>query len=338
MTREWTPDDDAAANDPGGVGGDFRSSRPRMVSPMTWSLPLFRAGGVSVRLHALFLLLAAVELLRSSVPGVARTLALPPTALVLGFLLAFSLLHEAARTLFARRSGGFLDEWLLWPLGGLVGLDPGEGRRPVLAEAAGWLTVLLVAVGNGVALHMLTGRVWGVALPPPWTLEDFRQLSLQGHGALVEGLWLLQWTAILFLALGLVPAPPLPAGRCLTAVLARKLGWSAGVRRASKVGIVCAVALLVAGLVWDAWTLTGLALIAWIAGSETLRRIDASDEMLDMPEDRSETPRKPPDDQSELDRILEKINRQGMGSLSFLERRRLKAATRRRRRNDGGVG
>jgi hypothetical protein len=51
----------------------------------------------------------------------------------------------------------------------------------------------------------------------------------------------------------------------------------------------------------------------------------------------SAAPRKAADpaDQAELDRILEKINRTGMRSLSFMERRRLKAATRRRR--DGPI-
>ncbi len=335
MRRDWTPEDDASANDPGGVGGDFRSARLRATSPMTWSLPLFRLGGVSVRMHALFLLLAAVELLRSSVPGATRTLALPPTALVLGFLLVLSLLHEAARTVTARRAGGLLDEWLLWPLGGLVGVVPGESRRPVWAEMAGWAAVLTLAVANGVTLHGLTGRVLGVAIPSPWTLEEFRALSLQGNGTLVETLWLLQWASVLFLGLGLVPAAPLPAGRLLAAWMSRRMGWSAGVRRSARVGLVCAVLLLVAGLVWDAWTLTALALLAWVAVHETLTRVEEGDEMLDMasaPESAAAA-----DDQAELDRILEKINRHGLASLSFLERRRLKAATRRRRQGDGGV-
>lgn len=338
MTRDWRPDDDGAGDEPGGVAGDFRSARPRAESPMTWSLPLCRLGAVSVRVHATLLLLVAVELLRSSVPGVVRTLALPPTATALAFLLALCLLHEAARMLVARRLGGSLDEWLLWPLGGLVGVDPGDGPRRIRPEAAGCLAIAAVALLNGLALWRLTGHVLGTALPAPWTLEGFRQISVQGVGTLVETLWLLQWTAVVFLSLSLVPAAPLAAGRVLAAVLVERMGWSNGVRRSARVGIVCAVSLLVAGLVWDAWTLTALALIAWIAARETLVRVEASDELLREPSERPGEARRRADDQAELDRILEKINRHGMASLSFLERRRLKAATQRRRQGDGPIG
>jgi hypothetical protein len=73
-----------------------------------------------------------------------------------------------------------------------------------------------------------------------------------------------------------------------------------------------------------------------VAARETLLRVQASDEWVDAPE--APARNTSPDDQAELDRILEKINRQGMGSLSFLERRRLKAATRRRQQGGGGVG
>ena len=324
---------------PGGVTGDFRSERPRFESPMTWSLPLFRIGSVSVRVHALFLLLIAVELLRSSVSAGGRTLALPPTAMMLGSLLGLALLHESARTLCYRRIGGDLDEWLLWPLGGLCNADAGEREGgSAWCAASGWIAQACLALIVGTVLYLQTGRVLHGAVPLPWSLEGFRELTLAGAGAGVEALWLVQWTLMVTLSLQALPAFPLAAGQVLLALVARGRGWSAAAHLVARSGVVCAVGLLVSGIAFDAWTLSALALLIWIASRETMLRVESTDALLDAPASRSvRESRAPSDDQAEIDRILEKINRDGMKSLSMRERWRLKAATRRRRDGRGGI-
>lgn len=333
----WVPEE--PSEDAGGVQGDFRAARPRVESPMTWSLPLFRLGPVAVRMHAVFLLLIAVELLRSSVPGAPRSLALPPTAMLMGWFLVLSLLHEGARTLAMRRRGGDLDEWLLWPLGGLAGADAGdEPRGAARAELAGWFALLVIAVLDGFALRALAGPVREFVVPSPWSLEGFVQLSLGGAGALAEALWLLQWATIVSLCLQALPAFPMPAGRATAAWLRGRVGWSQGTRRVARLGVFVAVVALVAGLVWGHWIFTGLAIVVWIASRETLMRVEASDDCMGSPEPLSRSARPDPKEQAELDRLLEKINRHGMQSLSFLERRRLRAATRRRQQGDGPIG
>ena len=322
-----------------GVAGDFRSERARMESPMTWSLPLCRLGNVSVRVHALFLLLIAVELLRSSVSAGGRTLALPPTAMVLGSFFALSVLHELARTVCYRRIGGDLDEWLLWPLGGLCTADAGDREGgSAWCAAGGWLVQALLAAVVGGVLYLQTGRLINGAVPLPWSLEGFRELSLTDAGAGVECLWLLQWSLMVTLALGALPAFPLAGGQVILALLAQRRGWSVVAHLVARSGVVCAVALLVAGLAFDGWTLSALALLVWIASRETALRVQATDALLHEPLERRPPQRRAPkDDQAELDRILEKINRDGIKSLSMRERWRLKAATRRRRDGDGGI-
>ena len=99
----WPPSD--PPEEGAGLRGDFRAAHPRMESPMTWSLPVCRLGRVHVRVHAVFLLVVAVELLRASLPGAMRSLALPPTAMLLAWFLALSTLHEAARTAAMRQIG-----------------------------------------------------------------------------------------------------------------------------------------------------------------------------------------------------------------------------------------
>ena len=322
-----------------GVAGDFRSGRARMESPMTWSLPLCRLGSVSVRVHALFLLLIAVELLRASVSAGGRTLALPPTAMMLGSFFGLSVLHELTRTLCYRRIGGDLDEWLLWPLGGLCTADAGdrEGGSGWCA-ASGWLAQALLAAVVAAVLYHQTGRVINGAMPLPWSLEGFRELSLANAGAGTECLWLLQWSLMVTLSLGALPAFPLAGGQVLLALLAERRGWSAVAHLVARSGVVCAVALLVAGLAFDGWTLSALAMLVWIASRETVLRVEATDALMqERPERIAPQRRAPSDDQAEIDRILEKINRDGIKSLSVRERWRLKAATRRRRDEGGGI-
>lgn len=321
-----------------GFAGDFRAARPRVESPMSWSLPLMRLGAVSVRVHGSFLLFIAVEALRASLPSTRQGLGFGLTLQVLAFFMALSLLHESARWWAMRRGGWDLDEWLLWPLGGLAGpAAAGSGLPSARVEWSGMLAIATLGIVNGAALQLLRGELWGTTVPAPWTLDGFGPLTVAHPGALVESLFLLQWTVVVILALNLLPAFPLAAGRALASRWVDSVGWSAGLARASRVGTACAVAVFVAGLAFGSWTLTLLSLLLWIAARETLLRVAAGDGFLAAP-DRPEPPRsRDPGDQAELDRILEKINREGMGSLSFLERRRLRAATRRRREGDGPV-
>lgn len=326
MSDEWHGEADG-----GGVAGDFHSERPVARHPMTWSLPLMQLGGISVRVHALFLLLAAVELLRSALPGMPRTLGLPPTVVLVGCMLVVSVLHEAVRTWAHRRCGGELQEWLLWPLGGLCNAQAeGSRRQRLLAVAFPWFAQASLAVAVGGLLAWHTGQWLDGALPRPWSLDGFRVLAMTGDGFVWEVAWLLQWWNVVSLTLQLAPALPLTGGRVLVAWLEPSRGWSASVRTTARAGIGSAVVLLVLGLASGAWTLSVLALVLWIAARETLDRVQATDHLLENGsseplDDRLAT------DQAELDRILAKIKARGIESLGWRERRRLKAATRRRR-------
>jgi hypothetical protein len=95
--------------------------------------------------------------------------------------------------------------------------------------------------------------------------------------------------------------------------------------------------MLVAGLAFGAWTLTFASLLLWSAARETLVRVRDSDGFQEPPAVTPARKVSEAEDQAELDRILEKINRSGMESLSFRERRRLKSATRRRREGEGPI-
>ncbi|MFZ4721764.1 MAG: DUF6576 domain-containing protein [Phycisphaerales bacterium] len=324
--------------EPQGFAGDFRAPSPRFESPLTWSLPLVRLGPVAIRVHGAFLLLIAVECLRSSLPGSGRVLGFGPTLVVLGSFLVLSLLHEAARWWAMRRGGWDLDEWLLWPLGGLAGPAASElGPASARTELAGVVAIGGVGLLAGGALYLLRGDVWGTAIPEPWSWDGFARLSLAEAGLITETLFLFQWTVVVMVALNLVPAFPLAAGRALAARWIVAEGWSVGLIRAARLGTACSVAMLVAGLAFGAWTLTFASLLLWSAARETLVRVRDSDGFQEPPAVTPARKVSEAEDQAELDRILEKINRSGMESLSFRERRRLKSATRRRREGEGPI-
>ena len=322
----------------GGFAGDFRSERSVARHPMTWSLPLFQVRGIPVRVHALFLLLVAVELLRSALPGMPRTLGLPPTLVLMTCMVAVVMLHEWSRTWAHRRCGGDLPEWLLWPLGGLChAISEGSPRQRFLAAAAPWLVQGALAVVLAVPLGAETGRWIDGGIPVPWSLDGFRELSLRNPGIIWETLWLLQWWNVVSLLLQALPAFPLTGGRCLMAWLEPHRGWSEAVRVTARAGIGSAVGILVIGLAAGLWPLTVLALVLWLSARETLDRVDVGDFLQVDPPSAGSEPEPSMTDQAELDRILAKIKAHGMESLGWRERRRLKAATRRRQGGDPGT-
>src|SRR5208283_4071767 len=125
-----------------------------MRDPLTWSLPLGRIFGITVRLHILFPLVALGLILR-----VAFKEGLPAgtwidMSMIVGLLLVSVLLHEFGHCLGARLVDGDAHEILLWPLGGLASLDvPHTARANFITTALGPLTNLLLCAG---ALFLLT--------------------------------------------------------------------------------------------------------------------------------------------------------------------------------------
>src|SRR5438445_11829118 len=99
-----------------------------MRDPFSWSFPIGRMFGISVRIHFLFPLVCLGLILRVTTKDF-----LPGTwidmAMVLGLLFCTVLLHEFGYCWPARRVGGEANEVLLCPLGGLAACDVPPNRR-----------------------------------------------------------------------------------------------------------------------------------------------------------------------------------------------------------------
>src|SRR5438128_2334251 len=93
-----------------------------MSDPFSWSFPIGRLFGISVRIHFLFPLVCLGLILRVTTKGYLPG-AWIDMSMVLGLLFFTVLLHEFGHCFAARRVGGEANEVLLWPLGGLAACD-----------------------------------------------------------------------------------------------------------------------------------------------------------------------------------------------------------------------
>lgn len=347
---QWDDDRDRGG---GGVAGDWRSTEPRFDDPMSWSIPIGQFAGVTVRVHALFLVLVIVALVKSvtsdPASGASTMFDLQHTLVALGALFLIVLPHEFGHVFACRQTGGEADEILLWPLGGLAYCSP-----PHRWTAELW-TVLggpLVNVGLWVVCAATLGLTVGwkpsVLFPDP-----FGPIALASiDGRFLEALFIFHWVNWVMLLFNVcLPCFPLDGGRIVCAILMRKLGYSDAVRIASRIGVIGAIVMGVVAIVYENWLLGGIAVFCAASCIISLRRVDAADALQAGVEDpgsaaerraserraqrRAEHEAKRREaierESNRLDAILDKIRREGKGSLTWAEHRFLKRATHRRR-------
>lgn len=215
-----------------------------MRDPLTWSFPIGRFFGITVRIHLLFVFFLIAMVGR----GLRYDLA--TEALVVSLLLFGSvLLHEFGHCFAARSVDGDASEILLWPLGGLATVEvPHTPWANFVTTAGGPLVNLAIFVVAG-------GALLGVGLWPPmppfidWgpiaggplpSLQTGRPEALSAAAAFAARLFFLNW--ILFWFNVLLIGFPLDGGRLLQAALWPRLGY----RRATSAAVFCGwiVALL----------------------------------------------------------------------------------------------
>ncbi len=98
----------------GGGRADGWALRRLLDDTAAWSIPVGRLLGVRIRIHALLLMLAAAELLRSTLLSDRETASgLSITATALVALLLATLAHEIGRALMTRWMGGAVETIVL---------------------------------------------------------------------------------------------------------------------------------------------------------------------------------------------------------------------------------
>jgi Zn-dependent protease len=109
-----------------------------MRDPMSWSVPVFRAFGIQVKVHLLFFIFTIGMFLRQVGAKDNPVWWVDVLFFTIILLFAIVLLHEFGHCFGARHVGGDAKEVLLWPLGGLAYVDvPHNPKANFITTAAG---------------------------------------------------------------------------------------------------------------------------------------------------------------------------------------------------------
>jgi stage IV sporulation protein FB len=178
-----------------------------------WTLPLGSLGGVPLRVSWLWLgtLLVLLYQLPWQIAGAFWAI-----------LFLSSLLHELGHLAAARFSGGYLEELLVWPLGGLTATVPGPFTFSVVATSLGGIFV-------NAWLVLMFYPAWYVPAEAVTAMELWRFPVLE-YNPFTFGrdlCWLAFYANAVQLTLNVLPLPPLDGGRLLAGWLRRRAGENA---------------------------------------------------------------------------------------------------------------
>jgi len=219
---------------------------------MKWSRNIGRFFGIDVDVHlSFFLLLAWVALGAWNDTGTLVAALL--SALFLVGVFSSVVLHELGHALTARAFGVRTRRILLLPIGGVAQLEsmPRTPRVELTVALAGPAVSLVLAGLLALAADVQTALLGPAAAP---LVLFTRSLS---------------WANLMLGVFNLVPAFPMDGGRALRALLARRMPLLRATEIAVSVGKTAAVALAVAGVLWNPWLLL-IAAFIWVAARAEL--------------------------------------------------------------------
>jgi len=218
-----------------------------MRDPLTWSFPIGRFFGITVRVHLLFLFFTIGMVAR----GLTAEKSYALEALIIQAILFFSvLLHEFGHCFAARQVDGDASEILMWPLGGLAFVDvPNTARANLITVLGGPMVNLMLCIASASALAVYglvppINPLWDPIFAEPslltWVSTASTELNPVSRffAQLFSINWLLFWFNVLLVGF------PLDGGRILQCLLWPHVGY----RRATLAAIFCGwvVALLLA--------------------------------------------------------------------------------------------
>jgi stage IV sporulation protein FB len=232
-----------------------------MRDPFSWSFPLARLFGISVRVHFLFPLVCVGLILRAATFKDGHPGTWLDVTMLLGILFFTVLLHEFGHCFAARQVGGDANEVLLWPLGGLAACEvPHNPRANFITAAGGPAVNLLLCLGSGLALAFFLDAAYRPTWNPFWypyrhnaAGEIFlvrwngAEVATANMAALILArLFYISW--ITFLLNVLLIGFPFDGGRMFQAVLWPYVGYRQATLYTVFAGFLCMFVLLVASI------------------------------------------------------------------------------------------
>jgi stage IV sporulation protein FB len=318
---------------------------------LNWSFAIGYVAGIRVRVHITFVLLLFFRLLQQGdVVGTLRWSAL---------LFVSVLLHEFGHALACRAVGGSANDILMWPLGGLAFCAPPQRPWPeFVTVVCGPLVNLVLAAGGYLALWLMFNAIVPLSLHPfdiRW--QYLAVLPDNPWARLIADLMAVNYSLLLFnLALVFFP---FDGGRLVQIALWKFVGYQTSLRWATAFGIVGAAIVAVFGMTANDTWLVVIAIFGFYACWQQRRQVQNEDPYglgfapsydptgagaePDRPgwlarrrearqqrdvERRSAQQRR---HSEQVDRILDKIHREGLGSLTANERQILQEVSDRKK-------
>ncbi|HVF10367.1 MAG TPA: site-2 protease family protein, partial [Abditibacteriaceae bacterium] len=215
------------------------------------SVPIGTWFGIRVRIHSTLILLIAVRLLFAGArDGIGFRHALTSSLILFGIIL----LHEFGHCIAARRVGGYADEILLWPLGGLAFIHTPRRPWPSFVGAAGGpLVNVIICAVTGVLLLAMSGGRFGLPWNPLLTFGDRALMNdesflLIASQPIAYYLWWIYLVSFSLFFFNLLPIYPLDGGQMLQTMLWPKLGYYKSMYFACTTGMAAAVLMGLLGL------------------------------------------------------------------------------------------
>jgi stage IV sporulation protein FB len=266
-----------------------------MRDPLTWSMPLARVFGITIRVHVLFPFVAVGIILREAFRDKAPSNLWVEAAIVMGLLFLAVLLHEFGHCFGARLVDGDAHEVLLWPLGGLASIDvPHTPRAHFLTAAAGPLVNLLLCVVMGCVLATWSIRpplnpLWipiryteGAVIPPDlytWHGDPLTETTSPYANTWVILLARFFWVNwLLFLLNVLLIGFPMDGGRLFQCLLWPRLGFREATRVAIGAGFITVLIVGVFAIVKQETLFLLLALFIYVTCRQQLIALETGGE------------------------------------------------------------
>jgi len=277
------------------------------------------------------------------------------------------LLHEFGHCFGARYTGGEADEILMWPLGGLAYANPPHTASAHMATTvAGPMVNVLICALCSVALVLWMGHLGAV----PWNpLHPFVPVSSSLLlSANTAQLWIMRFFGLSYflLLINLLPIFPFDGGRIVQAWLWPRKGYHVSMEIATATGMIGAIGIGLVGLfLEESWLILMIAVFGYFTCWQTRRMLREGGEFgggefgYDFSQgytslERVDTGERRPgflkrrrarkaaakvererqrreDHEREVERVLSKISKSGLHSLSAKERRILEMETERQR-------
>ncbi|HEV3408653.1 MAG TPA: site-2 protease family protein [Chthoniobacterales bacterium] len=216
---------------------------------MSWSIPIFRAGGILVRIHLTFLLLIGWLAFAYYSQGGSAVAARQILFILLLFLCV--LLHEFGHAIAAKGFGIKTPDITLLPIGGVARLErmPEKPGQELVVALAGPAVNVVIAL----ALFLVVG------------LPEMRPSRAVQATNMLQQLMAINITLVVF---NLIPAFPMDGGRVLRALLATRLNYARATQIAATVGQGCAFLFGFWGLMSGNFILLFIALFIYIGASQ----------------------------------------------------------------------